>query len=157
MIGQASRELLEEFLTGGIVVVDRLPDREEIGFRTLIQPDGDVCLSINRLALALPPAEFREQLSRHHRHVQEALVAIEARIRRLSQAAGVVFGLVGGAGGLGAGLQFDLVSLAHSVPPELMLSAAWLVGAVLLGALRGSVLRWGVRRWVLERAPLRGM
>lgn len=143
---RVSGELIREFMSGGIVIVDRLPDREEIGFRTFVQPDGDVCLSIHPLALGLPPEQFREQLAEHHRHVTEILAGIRARLRWLATTVGVAFGIMGGAGGLGAGIGFDLTSLVQAIPPEVMLWAAWFVGGVLFGALRGSALRWGLRR-----------
>jgi hypothetical protein len=145
------RELIREFLSGGVVVVDRLPGSEEIGFRTLVQPDGDVCLSINRLAFALAPEEFHAQLADHQRHVTAVLTGLRARLRRLMSGFGVGFGIVGGASGMGMSVQLDLASLAQ-ITPEVMVGATGLVGAVLFAAMRAWVLRWALRRWCVTWA-----
>jgi cytosine/adenosine deaminase-related metal-dependent hydrolase len=148
-------QLLEDFMTGGVVVVDQFPapDDDVVAFRTLIQPGGDVCLSIH--PRVLERADFKQRLTDHQQHVHAVLDAKRTRLRRLATLAGVAFGTVGGVGGLGVGYQFDLVTLVHGIPPEVMLWAAWFVGGVLFGGMRDVVLRVLLRHWAYGRVRLR--
>jgi hypothetical protein len=148
-------DLMGDFMTGGVVIVDYFPapDDAVISFRTLIQPDGDVCLSIH--PKALEREDFEQLLGGHQQHLREVLESKRKRLRRLANVAGIAFGTIGGVSGLGATLQFDLMTAVQGIPPEVMLWAAWFVGGVLFGGMRDTVLRVLLRYWAYGRVRLR--
>lgn len=148
------RQLLGELTTGGVVIVDRFPDRddEQVAFRTLLQLDGDVLLTIHADALARP--DFADLLAQHQAHVCKVLDAKGLRLRRLSTGFGVAVGVLGlglGAGASVGGLAADLQSLSV----EWAIAAASSVGGVLLWAWRRALgdvgLRLLLRRWAFAR------
>ena len=145
-------ELLNDLTSGGVVIVDRFPDRddEQVAFRTLLQLDGDVILSIHAEALARP--DFRALLDGHQQHVCRVLDAKGQRLRTLANGFGVAVGVVG----LGAGVSFGgLATELQSISVEWAIAAAGSVGGVLLWALRRSLgdvgLRVLLRRWAFAR------
>jgi hypothetical protein len=146
------RQLLGELTTGGVVIVDRFPGRddEQVAFRTLLQLDGDVLLAIHADALARP--DFAELLAQHQAHVCKVLDAKGQRLKRLSTGFGVAVGVLGlGAGASFGGLAADLQSLSV----EWAIAAASSVGGVLLWAWRRALgevgLRLLLRRWAFAR------
>jgi len=135
-------ELLRELATGGILIVDRFADageaaddpNAEVAFRTLVQFDGDVCVSIHARALAR--SDFAAALASHQDHVRVAMLDRQARLRgvanrliRRGRALGFVVGL-----GSGSWVG-DLELLVVSVSTEVMAVAAASTGAVLFGAI----------------------
>jgi hypothetical protein len=148
-------QVLGEFTSGGVVIFDRFPDRDDdqVAFRTLLQLDGDVLLSIHAEALAR--ADFAELLDNHQKHVCKVLDAKAQRLRRLANNFGIAFGLVG----LGAGVSFGgVASYLQSISLEWVIAASGSVGGVLWAARRtlGDFwLRAVLRRWAFARARLR--
>lgn len=149
-------ERLAELAGGGILIVDGFPDRQDdqVAFRTLIQLDGDVSLTIHAEALAR--ADFAELLAGHHDHVREILEqkrAWLARVSNLFVVGSVVTGFFGGhqAGSGFAGLEL----LILTIPDVVMPYAAGIVGSVLLYAFADVGLRAVLRKLAFGRPGLR--
>lgn len=145
--------LLGEFTSGGIVIVDRFPDRDDdqVAFRTLLQLDGDVLMSIHKDALVRP--DFGALLDKHQSHVCEVLDAKGQRLRVLANGFGIVFGVIG-LGGAGASFGGLVVGL-QTISLGWAIAATGSVGGVLLWALRRAIgdvlLRILLRRWAFAR------
>lgn len=153
------RQLLGDFTTGGLVIVDRFPDRDDdqVAFRTLLQLDGDVIFSIH--ADAVVRSDFAELLGNHQRHVRAVLEAKGKRLRLLASGFGYALGFVGITGvGAGVGLG-DLTSFLQSLTVEWAIAASGSVGGVLLVARRrnlgDAVLSVLLRWWGFARDRLR--
>lgn len=151
-------ELLAELAAGGLLIVDPFPDavgqgEEQIAFRTLVQLDGDVCLSIHAGVVAR--SDFAELFAAHSRHVREVLEYKGARLRRLANIFSR-FGLVLGAlGGGGAGMQTgDITLLVLHIPATVMPYAAASLGAAVFWMLADAGLRLLLRRWAFGRVAL---
>jgi hypothetical protein len=143
-------ELLNEFTAGGIVIVDRFPDRQDdqVAFRTLLQLDGDVLCSIHAEALGRP--DFAQLLEQHQAHVCKVLDAKRQRLRVLTTSFGVAIGM------LGAGISFSgLAADLQAISVGWAIAATGSVGGVLLWALRRALgdvgLRILLRRWAFAR------
>ncbi len=145
---------LGELLSGGLLIVDGFPGRDDgqLAFRTLIQPDGDVSVTIHSEALARD--DFAELFDAHLRHVRATLERSAARGRRLAT---LVTGLglgAGLAGGGGAGTQLaKLALLLPMIPPTLLPYLSASIGAASAWLIVSLVLRSVLRR-VLGTVPL---
>lgn len=153
--------LLRELATGGILVVDGFDDAsaeqgasEQVAFRTLVQLDGDVCLSIHARALA--GADFIAAFARHSAHVQAVMLAKHTRLRAFTDRLirrGRAFGFVVG---LGSGTWVGEVKLlVLSVSTEVMAVAAASTGALLFGAIVSAGVQAALRSRWLHRDRLR--
>ena len=112
-------ELLE-FVREGLTVTDTLdPDDEHVAFRTLVQPNGDVCTMIDPRALSRP--DFAALHRAHLEHVERSLLRHTESLRRWSRLAdaarpGLALGVVAscwGSGLLDALLLGDLQALVQ--------------------------------------------
>jgi hypothetical protein len=153
--------VLGELASGGMVVVDRFEDdqpddhsgEEQIAFRTLVQLDGDMCLSIHAEALARP--DFGEALARHTEHVRAVLGDELDRLRSFAATAiwrGRVLGIVVGAGSGNWLGKLEVLLLDVSV--AVVMTATAVVGAVLFGAIGRAGVRMLLRRRGLDRYDL---
>lgn len=144
------RQLLAELSAGGLLIVDRFPDRadEQVAFRTLLQLDGDVVLSIHADALNRP--DFAELLAEHQRHVAAVLDSKRKRLRTLASSFGIGAGLFSCVLGTGLGYGGFVIEL-QSLSLEWAIAAVGTVGGVLVVAVRRTLgeltLRFFLRRW----------
>jgi hypothetical protein len=132
---------LGHLIEDGLLVVDVLREGDrEPSFRTLVQFDGDVLLSIAAAALTDP--DFADAHTRHLEHVERQLRAhtegLGRRIRRLSVLMSGSGGAAFGFGTYGSGLTLQLVD------------GTWAVYASGAGSLVVGVVAWPLGRKVLQ-------
>ena len=91
-------------------------DGAQVAFRTLIQLDGDICLSIHAQALQSP--DFAAAYARHNARVHDVLARRKAALRRSIRGASWITGLLGGglvlASGSGEQLAQTLLPAAYA-------------------------------------------
>lgn len=77
--------LWSEIRAGALSFSEPMPNADHLAFVTLVQLDGDICLSIDSRALALEPNALQELLDGHIERVRaeltERLAAVRSRIR----------------------------------------------------------------------------
>ncbi|HGG57817.1 MAG TPA: hypothetical protein ENK31_08490 [Nannocystis exedens] len=140
-------EVLTELMVEGVLITDPLPasacpagSGNEIGYRTFVQLDGDICTSIHAKALACP--EFAATYSSHLQHVQTLL---GKRISWLLRSIRKIRWFVAGAG-LGITLYapsswIELTDVSSHI--------AWsLAVAPLVAWFLSKLTRWFVHRWL---------
>ena len=115
------RDFLRELAGGGVVLSEPLvglrgvesDDPTQVAFRTLIQLDGDICLSIHALALKSP--DFAAAHARHLARVDDLLGRRTTKLHRSLKGISWATGLLGGglvlASGSGAGGELAVALL----------------------------------------------
>ncbi len=139
--------MLAELLAGGALITDPLPasacprgPSSEIGYRTFVQLDGDICTSIHARALACP--EFAATYNAHLQHVQtllgERISWLLRQVRKLRWC--VAF----------AGLGLTLYAPSSWIElADVSTRIAWTLAVAPLVAWLLSILtRWLVHRWL---------
>ncbi len=151
------RDFLRELANGGVVLtsplaalpgIDADGDGAQVAFRTLVQLDGDICLSVHAKALASPG--FEAAYARHRARVHGVLRRRALTVRRSVRGVGWAAGLLGGGLTLGSllasergaqlGHRFaaaayaDLIALTLATGVGLMMS--WIGRAVVRRLLR---------------------
>jgi len=140
---------------GGFVFADPLPGpRPSFAFVTLVQLDGDVCLSINARALTLPDLDAR--LANHLARVHATLHARLARTRALIRHGGLALGMTLGLGlalyetlaepdALSPWTQWFIEILGEQAAMQLSVAVAGAL-ALLMSSLTRVAIRWALRR-----------
>lgn len=140
-------ELLADLVSGGILITDPLPPSArqpglctQIGYRTFVQLDGDICTSIHAKALACP--EFTSTYNAHLARVQ-ALIGgrISWLLRSLRQLRWLI---------AGAGLGITLYAPTSWIEiTDRNARIAWTLAiAPLVAWLLSKITRWLAHRWL---------
>ncbi len=136
------REFLRELAGGGVLLTEPLTglrgaesdDGDQVAFRTLIQLDGDICLSIHPQALKSP--DFAAAYARHNARVHDVLARRKATLRRSIRGASWISGLLGGGLVLASGSGEELTQmLLPSAYADLGSAAVALAGGLLTSRL----------------------
>ncbi len=135
------RDFLRELANGGVVLtypLAALPgidheDDAQVAFRTLVQLDGDICLSVHARALASPGFEAAYTLhrSRVHKALQRRAIKVRRSVRGIGWAAGLLGGGLTLTSGTGAELVDRIAPVAYAELLELAVAIA--VGFALSG------------------------
>lgn len=142
------RDLLREFVEGGVMITDPLAplgqaDQDQIGFRTLVQADGDFCVSIHAQALASP--DFLAAHARHLAHVRSVLTTHTNTLRRWVRVATVASGVIGFAVIYAASADLATM-LIEGVYAQVVSVATATIGGALFSLLARSLVRWLIRK-----------
>ncbi|PRQ05297.1 hypothetical protein ENSA5_04160 [Enhygromyxa salina] len=145
------RELLVDLIEGGVVITEPPSpvEGEQVAFRTLIQLDGDICMSIHAEALADP--DFAATCARHIAHVREELARHTRALRRWVRAPAWICGALGFSLVYGLGLALDVRGdlasvVVHDVWRQLVLLSAATATSALFAVLARAVVRSLLRR-----------
>lgn len=141
-----------ELFVGGITIRGPFPSSDErYVFQTLVQADGDLCLSIHKEALR--SSSLKKDIQQHIEYVQRRLATLTWALRNLYWVVfGVAFVLV-------AGGRFGWLAMADKAVKEYFSGVTvfvWLLIAVLAPFRPGRFLILRSVGWILRRLACRG-